>query len=259
VSCRGRRDLEEGRRAPARPQPVTKDAEDGALESRSLPAEPSLLPAATPAAAAVPELEPVPIQTPTALVALDQSRSLDHESASRLMAAFLAGRNANTLRAYRRDLEAFAAHAHADTVDAAAARLLAGGLGPANAAALGWRAAMLDQGLASSTVNRRLAALRSLVRVGRLLGIVAWKLEVEGLRDEPYRDTRGPGVAGVQALMDQVAKRDDAKGRRDAAILRLAYDLGLRRGEIVGLDPEHLDLAAPTVLVWARGGAAGRS
>lgn len=234
-------------------------AEDRALVFRGPSASPGQLPAATPARTAVPipgALVPFASQTPTALTALDPSVAgtpMDCEAASRLVAAFLAGRNANTLRAYRRDLEAFATYAGADTVDAAAAQLLAGGLGSANAAALAWRASMVEQGLASSTVNRRLAALRSLVRVARLLGIVAWEIEVEGLRDEPYRDTRGPGVAGVQALMDQAARRDDAKGRRDAAIVRLAYDLGLRRGEIIGLDAEHLDLAAATVLVLGKG------
>src|SRR5262245_53182407 len=81
--------------------------------------------------------------------------------AARLAAAFLAGRSPHTLRAYRRDLEAFARFADGTSAEDAGRLLLAGGQGPANELALRYRAALLERGLAPATVNRRLAALRS--------------------------------------------------------------------------------------------------
>jgi integrase/recombinase XerC len=78
--------------------------------------------------------------------------------------------------------------------------------------------------------------------------------QLEGLlRTEAYRDTSGPGKEGVRKLLAQFGGRTDAKGLRDRAIVRLAYDLGLRRKEIVGLDVEDLDLPASTAAVLGKG------
>jgi integrase/recombinase XerC len=180
----------------------------------------------------------------TALVLAGPAGALDaRPAAERLVEAFLAGRSQETLRAYRRDVEDVARFAGEASAAQAAARLLAGGPGAANGLALAYRADLLGRGLSPATVNRRIAALRSLVKLARTLGLVTWTLEVPGLKAEAYRDTAGPGKAGVKKLLGQLAGRTDAKALRDRAIVHLAYDLGLRRKEIVGLDLEDLDLA----------------
>ncbi|WP_175429998.1 hypothetical protein [Azospirillum argentinense] len=51
---------------------------------------------------------------------------------------------------------------------------------------------MQDRKLTPATINRRLSALRSLVQLANLLGMVAWKIEVENVVAELYRDTAGP-------------------------------------------------------------------
>jgi len=170
-----------------------------------------------------------------------------------LVALFLAGRTPRTLRAYRDDLEDYRAFVSAPTLDAAAAYLLGSGHGAANAAALAYRAHLLGRGLAPATVNRHLAALRSLVKLARTLGAVPWTLDVPAVRSESYRDTRGPGVAGVRSLLDALAARQDAKGVRDRVILRLLYDLALRRAEVAALDVADVDLAGRTVAVLGKG------
>jgi len=175
------------------------------------------------------------------------------DAARRLVAAFLAGRNAATIKAYRADLEHFRAFLEAPDVAAAAAQLLGGGHGEANAAALAWKSRMVDAGLAAATINRRLAALRSLVKLGRVLGAVAWTLEVANLRAQPYRDTRGPGRAGFLALLEQLAGRTDAKAVRDRAILRLLYERALRCCEVCRLDVGDVDLAGGTLDVLGKG------
>ena len=170
-----------------------------------------------------------------------------------LVAAFLAGRNARTLMAYRQDLVDFSVWIGAAGLEDAAQALLAGGLGPANATVLRFRAHLIDRGLAPATVNRHLAALRSLVKLARTLGLVGWTLEVPSVKAEPYRDTRGPGVGGVRGLMSALDARQDAKGCRDRALVRLLYDLALRRAEVVGLDVADVDLEAGTVQVLGKG------
>src|SRR5262245_39991224 len=174
-------------------------------------------------------------------------------AAQRLVAAFLAGRSPQTLRAYRKDLEDFAGFLGVATVEAIPGALLGAGQGAANEVVLRYRAHLQGRGLAPATVNRRLAAIRSLVKLARVLGLVPWALDVDGVRSETYRDTRGPGRQGFRRLLAALEGRQDAKGLRDRALLRLLFDLGLRRAEAVRLDVADLDLSAGTVDVLGKG------
>ena len=170
-----------------------------------------------------------------------------------LVAAFLAGRSAQTLDAYGRDLADFAAWCGAGAAEDAARALLSGTAGQANATALGYKAALIDRGLAPATVNRRLASLRSLVAFGRTVGAINWGLSVTNERVISYRDTAGPGVEGFKAMLVAVERRQDAKGLRDRAILRTLFDLALRVSELVNLDLEHVDLQSGTVSIVGKG------
>lgn len=173
--------------------------------------------------------------------------------AARLVQAFLSGRNAQTIRAYSADLGDFAAFLDAGDVNAAAAQLLGRGHGEANGVALAYKSRMVERGLAAATINRRLAALRSLVKLGRTLGVVPWVLEVQNAKAQAYRDTRGPGRAGFVALLAQLAGRLDAKAVRDRAILRLLYERALRCCEVTRLDLADVDLQTSTLHVLGKG------
>jgi len=175
------------------------------------------------------------------------------EPADELVAAFLSGRSDCTRRAYSQDLDDLRRFLGVDRVSEAAHLLLSRGHGNANALALAWRANLQERRLQAATINRRLAALRSLVQLARTLGIVPWTLEVRNLRAESYRDTRGPGRRGVRLLLDEIERRGDKKSLRDRAALHLLYDLGLRRSEVVALDVDDLDLDAGTVAVLGKG------
>jgi integrase/recombinase XerC len=85
-----------------------------------------------------------------------------------------------------------------------------------------------------------------------MTGLVSWTIEVQGLKAEAYLDTRGVGRTGYRRLLEELDKRTDAKGVRDRAILRLMYELALRRIEIARLDLEDVDLAGATLQVLAR-------
>jgi integrase/recombinase XerC len=91
--------------------------------------------------------------------------------------------------------------------------------------------------LAPATVARRIAALRSVVKLARTLGRITWAIDIPSPRAEAYRDTRGPGLAGWKAMLAAVKKQAATpKGKRDLSLLRLMHDLGLRRGEVVALE-----------------------
>jgi len=171
-----------------------------------------------------------------------------------LIARWQEGRSPHTFRAYGRDLAHFAQWSEASAAGEAIGRLLAGSMGEANERVHAYRGAILDDGLAPATVNRRLSALRSIIRLGHTFGLIAWSLENEGVKAKAYRDTRGPGVDGVAAVKREAADHaSPAKAARDVAIIRVLFDLALRRGEIVGLDLAHFDARAGRLSVLGKG------
>lgn len=170
-----------------------------------------------------------------------------------LVGAFFSGRNPRTLRAYRQDLEDFQGFTQTPSLQAAAALLTSQGPGPANGLALAYRASLQERSLAPATINRRLAALRSLVKLARVLGLVVWELEVEGMKAAAYRDTRGPGLDGFRKMLDFLGDSHDEKAVRDRAIVRLLFGMALRRGEVVSLDLAHLDLEGGRLSVMGKG------
>ncbi len=175
-------------------------------------------------------------------------------TAHELVKAFFDGRNPRTLQAYQQDLDAFRTFLGVETMNDAAHRLLVGGHGAANHLALTYKAAMLERGLQPTTINRRLAALRSLVKMACTLGLVPWGLEVANIRAKAYRDTRGPGRSGYRSLLQAAeAHRDPRIRLRNVAILHLLHDLALRRGEVATLDLADLDLQTGVVAVLGKG------
>ena len=171
-----------------------------------------------------------------------------------LVAEFLAGRSASTVRAYGGDLRRFAGFVGAGSVGAAAHHLLTGTAGGANRLVLAWRASMTERGLSPATVNRGLSSVRALVRFARLVGVVGWTVEVGNVRGEAYRDTRGPGLPALRMLLSHVeGEATDARGLRNQAIVRLLWNPALRSGEVISLDVGDVDLEGGRVSVVRKG------
>jgi integrase/recombinase XerC len=172
-----------------------------------------------------------------------------------LLRAWLSGRSARTIKAYGQDLHRFASFVGVDDINDAARALLGRSHGDANYIALAYRNHMRDEEhLAPATVNRRLAALRSLVTLAQTLGLVDWTLNVSNIKSRPLRDTRGCGIDGVRRLLKAAGdQRNPGKRARDRAVVRLLFDLGLRRMELVGLDIEHVDLDGARLWVLGKG------
>jgi integrase/recombinase XerC len=194
-----------------------------------------------------PTLQDRPTEPAAALVLVDNTagplaiapRRTKEERLRGLLDAFLRGRKPSTLRAYALDLDQFTSFIGAPTREKAVAEFLALEAGEANEVALNYRSHMAEKKLGSATINRRLASLRALTKLARMLGLVAWKVEIENVPHENYTDVFGPGAENIGRLIELSLERGDPQGIRDAAIIRLLYDRGLRRGEVVGCDLEH--------------------
>jgi len=175
------------------------------------------------------------------------------DAGDRLYEAFLAGRSAQTRDAYTRDMAQFAGFLGVRSATAALTRLLALDHGAANGTVLAFRAHMVDDGLTAATVNRRLAAIRSAAKLARTLGISNWMPEVGNLKAQAFRDTVGPGLDGTRAMLTHARTQSPAKALRDAALIRLLFDLALRRGEIAGLDLADIDREGRRVWIMGKG------
>ncbi len=171
----------------------------------------------------------------------------------RLYEAFLAGRSVNTKEAYARDMTAFARYLTVNDARSALQRLLSLGHGEANGLLLLFRAHMVDEGLTPSTINRRLSAVKSAVKLGRTLGLTTWVPEVDGLKCQSYRDTTGPGLSGTKSMLLTARGQNAIAAARDAVIIRLFFDLALRRAEVVGMDVDDVDFAARRIWFLGKG------
>ena len=105
------------------------------------------------------------------------------------------------------------------------------------------------RGLSSSTISRRLAAVRSLIRF--TLG----SARVPEIALPPRRRRRlpdAPKLAEVEGLLAAV-EGDGPLAIRNAAILELTYSCGLRSAEVVGLRLADIDFDQETVHVLGKG------
>ncbi|HEY7683581.1 MAG TPA: tyrosine recombinase XerC [Gemmatimonadales bacterium] len=157
----------------------------------------------------------------------------------------------NTLKAYRRDLEAFVEfldrHYGGDWDFRRVDRLgIRGFLGDMHA-----------RGLAKRSMARSLSAIRTLYRFLQLH---------EGLELSPVRATKAPKLGRPlpgyldrerTELLFQAAEaragQEDHGGLRDLAILELFYSCGLRLSELAGLNLLDLDLLSDQVKVRGKG------
>lgn len=150
------------------------------------------------------------------------------------------GASEHTLRAYQKDLDVFfefAGDAEVETPDVR-----------------GFVASQMQQGLARSTVARRLATIRSFFKFLHREGVI---------RKNPARPVPTPrlprllpsylNVDEAFSLMAGPDESESKHAKRDLAILELAYGSGLRVGELETLDVADLDMGGAMLRVKGKG------
>lgn len=164
-------------------------------------------------------------------------------------------RSPNTRRAYRKDLYDFfkvVANTDKPTRDLVL-EFLHLEQTQAVQLVLSYKAKLIEKQLKEATVNRRLAAIKSLAAMGRKIGVCGYTLEdVKGEKIKPYRDTTGVNK-NTFALVLSVPDRATLKGIRDYALLRLLWGNALRRGEISLSDLKDFDAESRTLSILGKG------
>ena len=171
--------------------------------------------------------------------------------------AALPGLHAPTRATYARDLVRFSsffdrdAGGRLEVLD----RFLALDAPAAHAVTWNFREQMMREELGPATINRRLSALRAFCKRAQQTGRIVWSLEVPGLDPPPaklYLVTPGD-VAHLIAELSTGPASLEPRRARDACAIRLTWDLGLRRSELLALDVDDIDLGAGLVHVRKKG------
>jgi site-specific recombinase XerD len=166
-------------------------------------------------------------------------------------AGSLTNLSANTVAAYRSDLDGFVAWAGRGGVEEPVAvdRVLL----------RRYLAHLTTRRYAARSVARKAAALR------RYFG---WLRRIGAIPADPARTLRAPSGEGrlprvltspeLGVLLDEPPGRIEAdpveRRLRDDAVLEVLYGCGLRVGELCGLDLPDVALRTRTVTVWGKGG-----
>jgi integrase/recombinase XerD len=156
------------------------------------------------------------------------------------------GLSRNTLDGYGRDLVRFASflaqRSHAADVDDITPLDIADFLGH-----------LADAKLSPKSRARALVPIRGLCK--HLVAERWLAADPTELIDRPKSARRLPTVLGEQGVVDLIAQpADTPRGRRDAAMIELAYASGLRVSELVTLPLADVNLHAGYVRVTGKGG-----
>jgi len=159
----------------------------------------------------------------------------------RFLLTLQARRSPRTVDAYKRDLAALHAQTGRPVGDATAGDLEA------------WVATMRAQGLAASTIARRVSAVRSYFRHLVLIGARAENPAASvQLPRRPRTLPRALSPAETERLID-AANGTMPRALRDRALVELLYGAGLRVSEAVGLEKNGVSLEERVVRVVGKG------
>jgi integrase/recombinase XerD len=159
----------------------------------------------------------------------------------RFLLSLQARRSPRTVDAYRRDLAAFAAFDGGEVGSATTERVEA------------WVASMRADGLAASTIARRVSAVRAYFRHLVLIGTRAENPAASvQLPRRPRRLPRALSPAETERLID-AATGSAPRALRDRALVELLYGAGLRVSEAVGLEKNGVSVEERVVRVIGQG------
>jgi len=158
------------------------------------------------------------------------------------------GASAHTLRAYKRELNGFAAwiaerYGKEQRVECIEHTHIRAYLGT-----------LYDRGLAKSSAARALAAIRSwfkwLARTGLVEQNAAALVATPRL---PKHLPRVPSIEQMNRVVDSVGEDAASWPARDTAILELLYGCGIRNAELTGLNLDDIHWANEAILIRGKG------
>lgn len=117
----------------------------------------------------------------------------------------------------------------------------------------GWIVSLVDQGITSRSVNRKIATLKSFYKFLMQRELVTQNpasrlkpLKVEKSLPSFVRESE------MTVLLDQIQYSGDFFGRRDQLILEMLYATGIRLSELIGLKEQDINVFQKTIKVLGK-------
>ncbi|NCR55853.1 MAG: tyrosine-type recombinase/integrase [Microcystis aeruginosa L211-07] len=167
----------------------------------------------------------------------------------RVLADWLATkRSPHTRRVYQKDIDNFLAD-----IGTELGKFLTLDRHGAYALVSRYKGELIKNNLKSATINRRLAAIKSLVAYAYNCGHCDFMLEsVKGEKISSYRDTSGVDSETFKQVLSAI-DRGSLKGIRDYALLILLWSNALRRSEVSKANISDFDPTAKTLRIFGKG------
>ena len=157
-------------------------------------------------------------------------------------------RSPHTQRVYQKDIENFLSD-----IDMELGKFLSLDRHGAFELVSRYKGDLLQKGLKSATINRRLAAIKSLVAFSYNCGHSEFMLEaVKGEKLCAYRDTTGVDPETFKRVLGGI-DRETLKGIRDYALMMLLWSNALRRSEVSKANISDFDPTAKTLRIFGKG------
>lgn len=192
------------------------------------------------------------------------SKTSPEQAFAELVESWLVDKTDATRKTYQRDVEHFQKWVGASS----SLELLTGlfALEPTHAYQVvdRYRTQMIKDGLAGTSINRKLSVLRSLSRRAAAAGLCKQPLFNEGVHGAKPSPERTKMISAkdwktlIKYLKDRLkppGKKKEYYARRDLAALRLLRDVGLRRKEVV--TAHSVDFEAKTIRIFPKGPRGG--
>jgi integrase/recombinase XerC len=116
-----------------------------------------------------------------------------------------------------------------------------------------WVVSLMEEGLSPSSVNRKIATLRSFYGYLRRKQIIT--TDPSKLLSSLKMRKKLPlflEEKAMETLFDTALFADDFEGIRDQCILELFYGTGIRLSELIGLDVSDIDFSGRTIRVFGK-------
>ncbi len=157
-------------------------------------------------------------------------------------------RSPHTRRVYQKDIDNFLADLNLEL-----GKFLSLDRHGAYALVSRYKGELITKGLKSATINRRLAAIKSLVAFSYNCGHCDFMLEsVKSEKLSAYRDTTGVDSETFKRVLGGI-DRETLKGIRDYALLILLWSNALRRSEVSKANISDFDPTAKTLRIFGKG------
>ena len=152
----------------------------------------------------------------------------------------------NTLKAYENDLEQFSDFIHSNFPESNTEKCDYNVI-------RSWVISLVDHGIESTSVNRKIAALRTYFKFLQSRGIITKDpmAKINALKTS----RKLPSFVkenDMHHLLDNVAFEDTHEGQRDKLILELFYATGIRLSELITLKESQIDIRNHTIKVLGK-------